>query len=124
MNKRTSVDRAAALAASRLATGESGPARAFVAAFYEHAPPADIAARGADDLCGGALALWRCGARRQPGEARVRVYNPAASTDGWSSPHTIVEIVNDDMPFLVASVTAAINDRGGVVRLVIHPIIA
>src|SRR5580704_12311306 len=124
MNKRTSVDRAAALAASRLATGESGPARAFVAAFYEHAPPADIAARGADDLCGGALALWRCGARRQPGEARVRVYNPAASTDGWSSPHTIVEIVNDDMPFLVDSVTAAINDRGGVVRLVIHPIVS
>jgi glutamate dehydrogenase len=123
-NKRASVDRAAALAASRFGAGESGPAQAFVAAFYEHAPPADIAARGTDDLCGGALALWRFGARRQAGEARVRVYSPATSTDGWSSPHTIVEIINDDMPFLVDSVTAAINERGGAVRLVIHPIIA
>src|SRR2546430_12490942 len=44
-------------------------------------------------------------------------------TDGWSSPHTIVEIVNDDMPFLVDSVTAAVNDSGREVRLVIHPIL-
>jgi glutamate dehydrogenase len=122
-NKRASVDAAAALAAVRCAPGESEGVVGFVAAFYEHAPPADIVARDADDLCGGALALWRFGTRRQPGEARVRVYNPAAS-DGWSSPHTIVEIVNDDMPFLVDSATAAINERGGVVRLVIHPVIS
>jgi glutamate dehydrogenase len=122
-NKEASVDAAAVLAATRCAPRESDMARGFVAAFYEHAPPADIAARSADDLCGGALALWRFGARRRPGEARVRVYNPSAASDGWSSPHTIVEIVNDDMPFLVDSVTAAINERGGVVRLVIHPIV-
>ncbi len=123
-NKGASVDAAAALAATRHAPRESALARAFVAAFYEHAPPADIAARSAEDLCGGALALWRFGVRRNPGDARVRVYNPAEAHDGWSSPHTIVEIVNDDMPFLVDSATAAINERGGVVRLVIHPVIA
>jgi len=123
-NKQASVDAAAALAATRCAPRESELARDFIAAFYEHAPPADIAARSAEGLCGGALALWRFGARRGPGEARVRVYNPTAGSDGWSSPHTIVEIVNDDMPFLVDSATAAINERGGVVRLVIHPVIA
>jgi glutamate dehydrogenase len=123
-NKEASVDAAAKLAAARCVPRESELARGFVVAFYNHAPPADIAARSADDLCGGALALWRFGARRGRGEARVRVYNPAAASDGWSSPHTIVEIVNDDMPFLVDSATAAINERGGVVRLVIHPVIA
>ena len=61
--------------------------------------------------------------RRRPGEARVRVYNPGAG-DGWSSPHTIVEIVDDDMPFLVDSVTAAINESGREVRLGIHPILS
>jgi glutamate dehydrogenase len=124
VNKEASVGAAAALAATRCAARESAAARDFVAAFYEHAPPADIAARDPADLCGGALALWRFGARRQPGEARVRVYNPSEAADGWSSPHTIVEIVNDDMPFLVDSTTAAINERAGVVRLVIHPVIA
>ena len=48
-----------------------------------------------------ALALWRFAEQRQNGAAQVRVYNPDPAADGWSSPHTIVEIVNDDMPFLV-----------------------
>jgi glutamate dehydrogenase len=104
-------------------TGESLDAAAFIAAFYQHAPPADVAERSPEDLCAGALALWRFAAQRGPGEARVRVYNPAPVQDGWASPHTIVEIVNDDMPFLVDSATAAINSRGGVVRLVIHPVV-
>ncbi|HYM73880.1 MAG TPA: hypothetical protein VET89_12935, partial [Stellaceae bacterium] len=120
-NKAAAVARAGALAAA--AAGESAAASGFVAAFYEHAPPADIAAREPEDLCGGALALWRFGARRHAGETRIRVYNPTLGADGWHSPHTIVEIVNDDMPFLVDSVTAAINDRGSIVRLVIHPVV-
>ena len=134
-DKAQAVARAATLIDARLENGESAArhgrphglapdqARAFVAAFYEHAPPADIAQRGAEDLCGGALALWRFAARRPAGEARVRVYNPAPAKDGWASPHTIVEIVNDDMPFLVDSATAAINSHGGAVRLVIHPVV-
>jgi glutamate dehydrogenase len=95
----------------------------FIAELYEHVPPSDIAARSPSDLCGAALALWRFAARRQPGRAKVRVYNPDRAADGWSSPDTIVEIVNDDMPFLVDSVTGAINEGGREVRLVIHPII-
>jgi glutamate dehydrogenase len=126
--KAEAVARAGALAEARLRQGESPgspiEARAFIAAFYEHAPPADLAERSPEDLAGGALALWHFAAHRSPGEARVRVYNPTGAKDGWSSPHTIVEIVNDDMPFLVDSVSAAINDRGRGVRLVIHPIVA
>ena len=122
--KKTAVAQAAALMAARFDSGESVAIGAFLEALYEHAPPADIAARSPEDLAGGALALGRFGARRAPGEALVRVYNPAAARDGWSSAHTIVEIVNDDMPFLVDSVSAAINDRGRVVQLVIHPVIA
>ncbi len=125
--KTEAVARAEAVAEARLKNRESpamrAAARAFIAVFYEHAPPADIAGRGPEDLAGGALALWRFAAERPPGEARVRVYNPSAAQDGWSSPHTIVEIVNDDMPFLVDSVSAAINDRGRGVRLVIHPVV-
>jgi glutamate dehydrogenase len=98
--------------------------RRFVAELYEHVPPADVAARSRADLFGAALALWRFAERRPNATAKVRVYNPDRDTDGWSSPHTIVEIVNDDMPFLVDSVTAAINDGGREVRLVIHPILA
>ena len=75
------------------------------------------------NLYGAALSLWRFGERRRPGQAKIRVHNPDPAADGWSSPHTIVEIVNDDMPFLVDSVTGAINASNRVVHLIIHPIL-
>jgi glutamate dehydrogenase len=104
-------------------TAEHMALRHFIAVLYEHVPPSDVAARSPPDLYGAALALWRFAAHREAGRAEVRVYNPDPARDGWSSPHTIVEIVNDDMPFLVDSVTAAINDGGREVRLVIHPVL-
>ncbi len=113
---------AQALADQQTKAAERAPLRRFIAELYEHVPPSDVAARNPEDLCGAALALWRFGAHRQRGSAMVRVYNPTGR-DGWSSPHTIVEIVNDDMPFLVDSVTATVNDGGREVRLVIHPVL-
>ena len=95
----------------------------FIAEFYEHVPPDDVAARSPADLCGAALALWRLAAQRRSGSAKLRVYNPERAADGWASPYTVVEIVNDDMQFLVDSLTAALNESGREVRLVIHPIL-
>src|ERR1700751_2970518 len=95
------VEKAAAFAHQTLDATQRATAERFVAEFYEHVPPADIAERSPRDLWGAALSLWRFAERRRPDQAKIRVYNPEPVTDGWSSPHTIVEIVNDDMPFLV-----------------------
>jgi glutamate dehydrogenase len=116
------VRKAAAIAGERLEAAERGIAERVVSTFYEHVPPDDVAAGNPRDLAGAALSLWRFAARRRPGQAKVRVFNPDAATDGWSASHTIVEIANDDMPFLVDSVTAAINTADRVVHLVIHPL--
>ena len=59
-----------------------------------------------------------------PGHAKVRVFNPTRDEHGWQSTHTIVEIVNDDMPFLVDSVTMEVNRHGLTQHLIIHPIVA
>ena len=123
LEKAERVRDAETLADVRSNGAEQASLRRFVAILYEHVPPADVAARSPDDLYGAALALWQFAVHRKPGRAKVRVYNPEPDADGWSSPHTIVEIVNDDMPFLVDSVTAAVNDGGREVRLVIHPIL-
>jgi glutamate dehydrogenase len=116
------VRKAAAIAAERLAPADRATAERIVGLFCEHMPPADIAAGNARDLAGAALSLWSFASRRRLGRAKVRVFNPDAATDGWSSPHTIVEIANDDMPFLVDSVRAAINTADRVVHLVVHPL--
>ncbi|MGH7047917.1 MAG: hypothetical protein ACREE2_16180, partial [Stellaceae bacterium] len=114
---------ATALAEEALDPAERDAAGRLLAGLYRHVPPAEIARRRPRDLAGAALSLWRLAGRRRAGQAKIRVYNPEAVDDGWSSPHTIVDIINDDMPFLVDSVTGAINARERVVHLVIHPVL-
>ena len=59
----------------------------------------------------------------EPGHAKVRVYNPQIEQHGWQSTHTIVEVVTDDMPFLVDSVSMALNRLGLLIHLTIHPVL-
>ncbi len=56
---------------------------------------------------------------RSPGMANVRVRD--ASTDKWNA--TIIEIANDDMPFLLDSVLSELVDRGMTPNITAHPII-
>ena len=105
-----------------------GPERAesvveFVRAFYAHVAPEDILGQEAEDLYGAALTLWTFTLERSPAQAKVRVYEPHHENHGWESAHTIVEIVNDDMAFLVDSVVAAVQGFGAEVYLIIHPVL-
>ncbi|WP_299623200.1 NAD-glutamate dehydrogenase [Pelagibius sp.] len=108
----------------RLGAAKSKNAEVFVRQLFAHVPPSDLRGETAANLAGGALALWKRMQQRVPGEASVRVYNPDPKKDGWESAHSVIEIINDDMPFLVDSVTAEINRRDAEVHLVIHPIMA
>ena len=116
------IDRVVALARSRLGA-KAGPAAAFVQRFYANVAVEDLVTSAVDDLYGAAIALWQFGRTRAPGQAKVRVYTPRLAEHGWSSTHSVVEIVNDDMPFLVDSVIAELNRRELSVHLVIHPIV-
>src|SRR4029078_978642 len=53
--------------------------------------------------------------------ANVRVYNPSTEVDGWSNARTVIQIVTDDMPFLVDSVTGALVNAGIDIHLIVHP---
>ncbi|MGC2202389.1 MAG: NAD-glutamate dehydrogenase domain-containing protein, partial [Stellaceae bacterium] len=117
------VRKAAALSRELFDPEEQSAVERFIVEFYRHVPPADVTDRTPRNLYGAALSLWRFAERRQPGKAKIRVYNPGPAAESWSSAHTIIEIVNDDMPFLVDSVTGAINAGNRVVHLVIHPIL-
>ena len=121
--KQEAVAAAADLAAERLGSARAGMVQRFLKQFYGHVPPADVLDRRPEDLYGAALSLWQFAQTRRPGRAKLRVINPRIEIDGWRAPATIVEIVNDDMPFLVDSVTAALNGEGAIVHLVIHPVL-
>jgi len=91
--------------------------------YYQRLAPEDLVELEIEDLYGAALAHWRLAQRRQPGEGKVRVYSPRFEEHGWRSKHSIVEIVTDDMPFLVDSVAMELNRKGLVIHLPIHPVI-
>ena len=67
--------------------------------------------------------MLRWGSSREPGKAKVRAWTPQGA-GGATSPFSIVEIVTDDMPFLVDSVTAEISRSGRAIQLVAHPLLA
>ncbi len=96
---------------------------AFIRAFYANVPQADIAGESPEDLFSAAVSLANFAQTRLPTQAKVRVFNPHIDEHGWRSPHTVIEIVNDDMPFLVDSLTAEMNRQELGVHLVIHPIV-
>jgi glutamate dehydrogenase len=101
----------------------AGAPELFVRQFYAHVPIGDLKHDTPDNLYGSALSLWALAQQRAPKKPNIRVYTPRAEADGWASPHSVVEIVTDDMPFLLESITAYLNQNQAEVHLVIHPIL-
>ena len=102
---------------------ESPPAyEEFVRQYYHWVPAPDLADRNPLDLCGAVVAHWKAARHRTPGEVKVNVYNPEQDRNGWQSPFTVIEIVGDDMPFIVDSVTMELSRQGYAIELLIHPV--
>ncbi|MGN6574523.1 MAG: NAD-glutamate dehydrogenase domain-containing protein, partial [Nocardioides sp.] len=118
------IEKAASLAASRKGTGSlpGDGAAALLRAFYRHVAAEDVADRSEVDLYGGAMSQYKLAAQRPQGTAKIRVFTPSESEHGWSADgHTVVEVVTDDMPFLVDSVTMELTEQGRDVHMVVHP---
>lgn len=80
----------------------------------------DLLSRTVDDWSGLVISYWRFIYLRGPNETKIRVYNPDYERDGWISTHTVIEIVHDDIPFLVDSLHMEINRMGFVSYLIVH----
>ncbi len=94
----------------------------FVRQYYAWIPDEDLADRSPIDVYGAAVAHWTFAQERTPGTSKVRVYNPHFEEHGWQSTHTALEIVTDDMPFLVDSTRMGVNRQGYAIHLMLHPI--
>ena len=77
---------------------------------------------GADDLAALAEHAYDFMSEREPGTPKVRCETVPLTASGERKAVSVIEIVNDDMPFLVDSVMGEIADRRLDVRLVAHPV--
>ena len=92
----------------------------FAKHYYAMVSYEDMMHRPIEDLYGAMATHWEFIYTRARSQCKVRVFNPDFGQHGWQSTHTVIEIVQDDMPFLVDSVRLDINRHGFLVHHIIH----
>jgi len=98
--------------------------RRYLTQYFADVPVEDLQGRSELIMARVALDHLEFATLRRPGKALVRIFNATEKEHGYTSDFTFVEMVNDDMPFLVDSVAAAINRHKLAVHITVHPIIS
>ena len=83
----------------------------FAKLYYDRHPLEDLEGTSISDVFGNLYCWWNFILQRQVGQAEVRVFNPNLAEDGWLCNHTVITVVQKDMPFLVDSIRMEINRR-------------
>ncbi len=116
------IQQVADMIRAKLPGAQAQEAAEFATQYYAQVAAEDLAERALADLYGAALSHWHFARTFKSGEPKLRVFNPRIEEHGWQSTHTVIEIVNDDMPFLVDSITMEANRQGLTLHLIVHPV--
>ncbi len=121
----TSGSELTAQAVAVLEAGHKAIPPTFVRDLYGRVPPEDLAAyspRALADLA--AAAYEHLKAPRIGGGEDIRLLDLEVEREGRRREVTVLEIINDNMPFLLDSTLAEVVDQGYEPYLVAHPILA
>ncbi len=94
----------------------------FAQHYFATLTQEDLQNYSVEDLYGSLLSHWKLALNYHRGQQNLHIYNPNLATHNWRSPHTIIDCVIEDMPFLLQSICMEINRHGLINHLVIHPI--
>lgn len=94
----------------------------FAKIFYAENQVCDFTNYSAESLYKAILFSFNFFSDRKPGELKIRISNPTLAGDDFESPYTFIDIINDDMPFLVDSTVSYLDKHGIRVKNIIHPI--
>jgi glutamate dehydrogenase len=97
-----------------------GDLLSYLHAYYRHVAVEDLVAAGPERVGVVAIEHARLAADRPQGRALVRV-RPAAEGAAFAAGRAVIDIVTDDMPFLVDSVTMALAHHDLDSELIVHP---
>jgi glutamate dehydrogenase len=101
-----------------------GDLTGFLTAYYRHVAPEDLALAGPARLAAVASRHVALGAARPQGRAAVQVRPADQAALAGVGVGTVVDVVTDDMPYLVDSVTMELNRHDADIRLIVHPMLA
>lgn len=94
--------------------------KAFTQQFFKDSAPPDIAGETPDTLLEIARNAYSACASRPMAQAEITIDNPPTQRTGQGV--TRIVIVNDDMPFLVDTVTTALTELGIEIQRIFHPV--
>lgn len=115
------VARALTEAAGALGAESGAVPEGFAALLFGRVAPEDLVGYDSRELAAMARDAWAFLAARKPGSPKIRFESPQARAGAHLKSVSAIEIVNDDMPFLVDSVMSELTERGLDIRLVVHP---
>lgn len=92
-------------------------------AFFKRVPLPELKHQTADTAAAMVSSQIRFLQQRSPGELSIRAFNPDPELDGWDCKHTVVELSNDDMPFLVDTSSMVLQELNLGVHLTVHPVL-
>lgn len=84
----------------------------FSKLLYGNISTLDLNNRNDSDMYGATLSLWNSLNDHKDSQSIIKVFNPQVSKHGWKSSHTVIEVVVNDMPFLVDSLRIAFGRLG------------
>lgn len=83
----------------------------FTQKFLSVAAPEELQSRSLEYLYSAILSYWQLMQEYKAPQPDIRVFNPDYEQHGWHSNHTVVQVHNVDVPFLVDSVRMEFNRR-------------
>ncbi len=97
--------------------------RSFLAQAHEDYAEDETPELDSADLGALLAAAWRWAEQRKPGDAPRVLVQPLTGAGGRATPYDLLQIVQDDRPFLVDSVMGELADAGVSVRALFHPVL-
>lgn len=114
------LEKVFSLIKEKVDASETAQLQEFARLLFKNMSFNDLNGRSDSDLYGAALSLWRQLQEKRQAEPLIRVFNPDIAKHGWQSSRTIIQIIVDDMPFLVDSMRMAINRLHITSHLILH----
>ncbi|MEM9336218.1 MAG: NAD-glutamate dehydrogenase, partial [Pseudomonadota bacterium] len=117
------IDRIVATRPKSSVLQNRGQINLYLREYFRDVPYEDMTGRSPRSLAHSALTHLELGRRKRKGQSLVSIFNPSVDEHGFESSYTIVEMVNDNMPFLVDSVAAAIMRHDLDIHITVHPVL-
>ncbi|MCL1144142.1 NAD-glutamate dehydrogenase [Shewanella gaetbuli] len=105
---------------SKIPNSQAKQVEQFAKCLYAHMSKDDLNVRNDSDLYGAVVSLWNALNKTAAADRHIRVFNPTQSKHGWQSTHSVIEVIQPDMPFLVDSLAMALNRMGITAHVMLH----